>query len=53
MRNGNGELSYKQLRDENERLRKENGRLRDELNTRTVAFMQLMTKKGPDKNAEN
>ena len=42
MKKGNGELTYKQLRDEVCRLRKENNKLRNELNSRTIAFNKLL-----------
>lgn len=42
MRRGNGELTYKQLYDENKRLRRENEKLRNELNSRTVALNKLL-----------
>lgn len=45
MRKGNGELTYKQMKDEIQRLRKENAKLRNELNSRTVAFNKLLKEK--------
>ena len=48
MRKGQGELTYKQLLDENKRLRKENDRLRNELHSRTVAYNKLLKKDGDD-----
>lgn len=42
MRKGNGELTYKQVLDENRKLRKENEKLRNDLNSRTVALNKLM-----------
>lgn len=42
MRKGKGELTYKQLRDEYERLRRENAKLRNDLHSRTVAFNKLL-----------
>ena len=42
MRTGNGELTYKQVLDENRKLRKENEKLRNDLNSRTVALNKLM-----------
>ena len=42
MRKGNGELTYKQLMDENQRLKKENAKLRNDLHSRTVALNKLM-----------
>lgn len=42
MRKGNGELTYKQILDENRKLRKENEKLRNDLNSRTVALNKLM-----------
>lgn len=42
MRKGNGELTYKQVLDENRKLRKENDKLRNDLNSRTVALNNLM-----------
>lgn len=42
LRKGKGELTYKQLLDENNRLRRENEKLRNELHSRTVAFNKLM-----------
>lgn len=48
MRKGKGELTYKQLLDENNRLRKENDKLRNELHSRTVAYNKLLKKGGVD-----
>ena len=42
MHKGNGELTYKQILDENRKLRKENEKLRNDLNSRTVALNKLM-----------
>lgn len=42
MRKGNGELTYKQILDENRKLRKENEKLRNDLNSRTIALNKLM-----------
>ena len=42
---GNGELTYKQILDENRKLRKENEKLRNDLNSRTVALNNLMKEK--------
>lgn len=42
MRKGNGELTYKQVLDENRKLRKENEKLRNDLNSRTIALNKLM-----------
>lgn len=36
MRKGHGELTYKQLLDENKRLRKENEKLRNEMHSRSM-----------------
>lgn len=40
--NQNGQLTYKQLMDENKRLRAENSKLRNELNSRTIAYNKLL-----------
>ena len=48
MRKGKGELTYKQLLDENKRLREENRKLRNDLNSRTVAYNKLLKKEGAD-----
>lgn len=45
MRKGKGELTYKQLQDENKRLEQENKKLRNELHSRTVAFNKLMAER--------
>ena len=42
MRKGNGELTYKQVLDENRKLRKENEKLRNDLNSRTITLNKLM-----------
>lgn len=42
MRKGKGELTYKQLLDENKRLKKENEKLRNDLHSSTVALNKLM-----------
>ena len=42
MRKGNGELTYKQVLDENRKRRKENEKLRNDLNSRTIALNKLM-----------
>ena len=42
MRKGQGELTYKQLLDENKRLREENRKLRNDLHSRTVAYNKLL-----------
>ena len=42
MRKGNGELTYKQVLDENRKLRKENEKLKNDLNSRTIALNKLM-----------
>lgn len=44
MKKGNkaGQLTYKQLLDENKRLRAENAKLRNELNSRTIALDKLL-----------
>ena len=48
MRKGKGELTYKQLLDENKRLREENRKLRNDLHSRTVAYNKLLKKDGAD-----
>lgn len=48
MRKGQGELTYKQLLDENRRLQKENEKLRNDLHSRTIAFNKLMKEKNDD-----
>ena len=48
MRKGKGELTYKQLLDENKRLREENRKLRNDLHGRTVAYNKLLKKDGAD-----
>ena len=55
MRKGKGELTYKQLLDENKRLREENSSLklaiialRNDLHSRTVAYNKLLKKDGAD-----
>lgn len=45
MRKGKGELTYKQLQDENRKLREENKRLQNDLKSRTVALNKLMKEK--------
>ena len=42
MRKGQGELTYKQLMDENRKLRLENEKLKNELKSRTVAYNKLL-----------
>lgn len=42
MRKGKGELTYKQLKDDNKRLRAENKKLRNDLHSRTVALNKLI-----------
>lgn len=42
MRKGQGELTYKQLLDENIKLRREVEKLRNELHSRTVAYNKLL-----------
>lgn len=42
MRKGKGELTYKQLLDENKRLKKENEKLRNDLHSRTVALNKAL-----------
>ena len=45
MRKGKGELTYKQLQDENRKLREENKRLQNDLKSRTIALNKLMKEK--------
>ena len=45
MRKGTGELTYKQLQDENRKLREENKRLQDDLRSRTIALNKMMKEK--------
>ena len=45
MRKGKGELTYKQLQDENRKLREENKRLQNDLRSRTIALNKLMKEK--------
>ena len=45
MRKGRGELTYKQLQDENRKLREENKRLQDDLRSRTIALNKMMKEK--------
>ena len=45
MRKGKGELTYKQLQDENRKLREENKRLQDDLRSRTIALNKMMKEK--------
>ena len=47
MRKGRGELTYKQLQDENRKLRKENKRLQNDLKSRTIALNKMMNEKNP------
>ena len=42
MRKGKGELTYKQLIDDNRRLRQENEKLRNDLKSRTIALNKLI-----------
>lgn len=42
MRKGRGELTYKQLIDDNRRLRQENEKLRNDLKSRTIALNKLI-----------
>ena len=46
MRKGKGELTYKQLLDENKQLREENRKLRNDLHSRTVAYNKLLKMDG-------
>ena len=45
MRKGRGELTYKQLQDENRKLREENKRLQNDLKSRTITLNKLMKEK--------
>ena len=45
MRKGRGELTYKQLQDENRKLREENKRLQNDLRSRTIALNKMMKEK--------
>ena len=45
MRKGKGELTYKQLQDENRKLREENKRLQNDLKSRTIALNKMMKEK--------
>ena len=47
MRKGRGELTYKQLQDENRKLREENKRLQNDLRSRTIALNKMMKEKNP------
>ena len=47
MRKGRGELTYKQLQDENRKLREENKRLQNDLKSRTIALNKMMKEKNP------
>ena len=45
MHKGRGELTYKQLQDENRKLREENKRLQNDLKSRMIAPNKLMKEK--------